>query len=108
MHKTVGESILTVCNALKKFQVEYLIADGTAVAMYGYFRWSHKPSGEVAEKFDLDIWYNPTYENYFKLLNALEHLGQDVDEFRKDRHLIQKNLFSNLNLKNLLLIFCPN
>ncbi len=84
MHKTVGESILTVCNALKKFQVEYLIAGGTAVAMYGYFRWSHKPSGEVAEKFDLDIWYNPTYENYFKLLNALEHLGQDVDEFRKE------------------------
>jgi hypothetical protein len=37
---------------------------GMAVALHGYFRWSQNSSGNPAEKFDLDIWYKPTYDNY--------------------------------------------
>jgi hypothetical protein len=48
--------------------VEYLVVGGTAVALHGYFRQSHDPSGQLMEKHDLDFWYNPTYDNYFKLL----------------------------------------
>lgn len=78
MHKNIGDSILKVCSILNKSNVEYLIIGGTAVALYGYFRWSLNSAGIVSEKYDLYIWYNPTYGNYFKLLYALEELGQDV------------------------------
>lgn len=53
--ESITESILKVCAALIKHHVEYLIVGGTAVALYGYFRWSHNQTGTVAEKFDLDI-----------------------------------------------------
>ena len=36
---------------------------GTAVALHGYFRQSHDPSGQLMGKHDLDFWYNPTYVN---------------------------------------------
>ena len=35
---------------------------------------------EIFNKPDLDFWYNPTYENYFNLLKALEELGIDLIE----------------------------
>jgi hypothetical protein len=44
-----------------------------------------KVAGKIAEKPDLDFWYNPTYDNYFKLLNALEELGQDVTRFKDEQ-----------------------
>lgn len=58
--------------------VEYLIVGGTAVAFHGYDRLSKDLSGQTMEKLDLDFWYNPTYDNYFRLL---EDLGEDVAEF---------------------------
>jgi len=58
--------------------VEYLVVGGTAVSYYGEYRKSKIASGEVADKPDLDLWYNPGYENYFNLLKAIEELGQDV------------------------------
>jgi len=66
--------ILDVCKSLNKHAVQYLVVGGTAVAFHGYFRWSHNSSGEISDKFDLDIWYNPTYDNYYRLLNSLEEL----------------------------------
>jgi len=57
---------------------------GTAVALHGYFRPSLNESGLPAEKPDLDFWYNPAYDNYFRLLNALEELGEDVSEFKAE------------------------
>lgn len=75
MEKNLTDEILQVCNILNKNAVHYLIVGGTAVAFHGYFRWSQNSSGTHTEKFDLDIWYNPTYDNYFKLLKALSELG---------------------------------
>jgi hypothetical protein len=77
--KSITEYILQVCTTLNKHSVEYLIVGGTAVALHGYFRWSVSHAGTAAEKYDLDIWYNPTYTNYFKLLDTLEELGEDVN-----------------------------
>ena len=74
MKKSLTEDILLVCQILNKNAVQYLIVGGTAVAFHGYFRWSQNPSGDPAEKFDLDIWYNPTYDNYFKLLKIYHSL----------------------------------
>jgi predicted nucleotidyltransferase len=78
------ESVLKVCKILNAHSVQYLVVGGTAVALHGYFRLSRDPSGALMEKHDLDFWYNPTYDNYFKLLNALEGLGLDVNEFRDE------------------------
>lgn len=85
MNKTVTDYILEVCKALNEQGVQYLVVGGTAVAFHGYFRWSSDPSGKLAEKYDLDIWYNPTYANYYRLLDALEKLGQDVSKFRSEK-----------------------
>jgi len=77
MEDSLANSILNVCKILNKHSVEYLIVGGTAVALHGYFRLSRQSSGLLTEKYDLDFWYNSSYENYFKLLDALEDLGQD-------------------------------
>ncbi len=72
------DGILAVCRVLNQLGVEYLTVGGTAVALHGYYRLSTNPAGDVSDKPDLYFWYNPTYGNYFQLLQALEALGQDV------------------------------
>ena len=107
MNKNIAENILMVCNALTKYSVEYLIVGGTAVAVHGYFRWSYDQAGSLAEKYDLDIWYNPTYDNYFKLLDALEELGQNVSEFKAEKTPDPKRSFFKLEMEKFTLDFLP-
>jgi len=45
---------------------------------------SKASSGLTADKHDLDFWYNPTYENYYNLLHAIEELGIDVSEYKEE------------------------
>ncbi|MDF7814147.1 hypothetical protein [Hymenobacter sp. YC55] len=85
MNANLVGSILAVCSILNKHEVEYLVVGGTAVALHGYYRQSRNAVGAIADKPDLDIWYNPTYTNYFKLLQALEELGQDVTKFKEEQ-----------------------
>ena len=73
-----------VFHILNGHGVQYLVVGGTAVIYYGDFRKSQRASGEEVDKPDLDLWYNPTYANYFKLLDAIEELGKDVAEYRAD------------------------
>ncbi|MBD2722123.1 hypothetical protein [Hymenobacter armeniacus] len=83
MDSKLISSLLTVCRVLNKHGVDYLVVGGIAVALHGYFRRSIASDGVVADKVDLDIWYNPTYSNYFKVLKALEELGQDVKKHKE-------------------------
>ena len=85
MENSLASSILRVCRVLNKCSVQYLLVGGTAVALHGYFRYSVNAAGGISGKPDLDVWYNPTYGNYFKLLDALEELGQNVTEFRNEQ-----------------------
>ena len=107
MDKSITDSILGVCTILKKHDVQYLIVGGTAVALHGYFRWSYNEAGKLTEKYDLDIWYNPTYGNYFKLLDALEELGQSVTEFREEQSPNPKSSFFRLEMERFTLDFLP-
>ena len=59
------------------------------------------------EKYDLDIWYNPTYENYFNLLSALENLGEDVSEFRDEQTPDPKRSFFKFDFEQFTLDFLP-
>lgn len=107
MESSLTDSILSVCKTLNKFFVEYIIVGGTAVALHGYYRHSSNAAGEMAVKPDLDFWYNPTYDNYFKLLNALENLGQNIAEFKKERTPDPKRSFFKYEFEKFTLDFLP-
>lgn len=79
------KSLLVVCKLLEKHGISYLLIGGTAVALNGYFRLSSNAAGKVADKLDINIWYNPTYENYFKFLKVLEELGRDISGLKKEQ-----------------------
>lgn len=107
MDKSFSESLLTVCKLLHKHGVEYLIVGGTAVALHGYFRMSITIAGTPANKPDLDFWYNPSYKNYFNLLNAIAELGQDVSEFRNESTPDPRRSFFKLNFEAFTIDFLP-
>src|SRR5689334_9036422 len=107
MESNLANSILSVCRALNKFSVEYMIVGGTAVALHGYYRPSLTEIGEIAEKPDLDFWYNPTFDNYFKLLDALEDLGQDVKRFKEEQAPDPKQSFFRYEFDKFTLDFLP-
>lgn len=77
------DALLTICGVLAKNEVSYMLIGGTAVALNGYYRPSVNASGEVADKPDIDLWYSPTYANYFKMLKALKELGHDVQSLER-------------------------
>ena len=83
-----------ICDVYNRNSVEYLLVGCTAVALHAYYRKSITDKGEVADKPDLDFWYNP---NYFNLLNALEELGKDVTEFREEQAPNPRNLVFKLD-----------
>ena len=85
MENDLSEGLSKVCEILNKHSVEYLVIGGSAVAFHGYPRPSVAPSGKMADKPDLDFWYNPTYENYFKVLDAMHELGEDVSQFKAEK-----------------------
>jgi len=107
MQGNITNEITQVCQILNKNEVQYLIVGGTAVAFHGYFRWSQNSDGSQSDKFDLDIWYNPTYDNYFKLLRALAELGQDVKEFFAEKTPNPQKSYFKFNLEKFTLDFLP-
>jgi hypothetical protein len=75
--------------------------------VHGYFRWSYNQAGALAEKYDLDIWYNPTFENYFRLINTLEYLDQNVSEFKVEKSPNPKSSFFRFEMDKFTLDFLP-
>jgi len=107
MDNSLIDSIIKVCEVLNKHSVEYLIVGGTAVAVYGFYRKSIGPAGLPVDKHDLDFWYNSTYGNYYKLLNAIEDLGQDVSEFRDEITPNPKKSYFRLEFDEFTIDFLP-
>ena len=107
MEKNLTDEILRVCQILNKNALQYLIVGGTAVAFHGYFRWSQDSSNNPTDKFDLDIWYNPSYDNYFNLLRSLTDLGQDTKEFLEEQSPNPLKSYFKLDLDKFTLDFLP-
>jgi predicted nucleotidyltransferase len=84
MENELIADLVKVCKVLQNYGIEYLIVGGTAVALHGYFRITMDSNGIPNEKHDLDIWYNPTYGNYFNLLKALKELGLDTAPYEQE------------------------
>ncbi|HEX5154475.1 MAG TPA: hypothetical protein VFW07_23675 [Parafilimonas sp.] len=98
MDNDLKNSLVTICNLLEKFNVQYMLIGGTAVALNGYYRHSINAAGELTNKPDIDVWYNPTYENYFKVLKVIEGLGQDITEFKNEQAPDPRRSFFKLGL----------
>jgi len=107
MDNKLTDSILNVCRILNKHSVQYLIIGGTAVALHGFFRWSMSVSDVPLEKYDLDFWYNPTYNNYFKLLDALEELGQDMKRYNDEQAPNPQKSIFRMELDDFTMDFLP-
>jgi hypothetical protein len=108
MNSNLIDSISRVCKILTKHSVQYLIVGGASVAFYGYYRLSTSPTDIPAEKYDFDFWYNPSYTNYFNLLNALAELGQDVSEFKKEQTPDPYRSFFRFELEIATIDFLPS
>lgn len=107
MESNLVDTLLRVCRVLNKHSVEYLLVGGTAVALHGYYRHSVTIAGAVSDKPDVDAWYNPTYGNYFKLLDALEALGQNVAVFRNEQAPNPKKSFFKYEFESFTLDLLP-
>ena len=66
--------------ALNKNDVEYLLVGGYAVILHGYSRVTA----------DMDIWVNPTKENYKKLVHAFFDFGMPVFDMSEENFLNHK------------------
>ncbi len=108
MENKLKNSLLTVCKLLEKHKVQYILMGGTAVALNGYYRHSTNISGELTDKPDIDIWYNPTYENYFNILNVMEELGQEVTEFKNEQSPNPRKSFFKLEFEEFTLDILPD
>lgn len=96
-----------ICQALNKNAVEYMVVGGTAVAFHGYDRPSTNPNGDSIAVPDVDIWYNPSYENYYRLLDAIEQLGKDVSAYREEEQPDPRNAFFKLSFDEYTLDLLP-
>jgi hypothetical protein len=100
-------SLLTVCGLLEKYDVQYILIGGTAVALNGYYRHSINAAGELTDKPDIDIWYNPTYENYYNFLKVIEELGHDITEFKNEHDPNPRKSFFKLDFDGFTLDALP-
>jgi len=64
------DSLERICGLLNKYEVDYLIVGGVAVIFHGYLRTTA----------DLDVWYQPSLENFNRLIQAFDENGTDVSE----------------------------
>lgn len=85
---------------LNKRSVEYLVVGGFAVNYHGYIRTTG----------DLDLWWNPTKENFIRLLDAIRDFGfdcSDIEPLKKYdsvKSLIRLPLRDNFDIELLSLI----
>lgn len=100
--------IQSICSSLHNHSVEFMLVGGTAVALHGYYRESKDASGNYAPKPDIDIWFNPTYKNYFNLLDAIEEIGIDTMRLRNEKSPNPKKSYIKYELDDFTLDFLPS
>lgn len=107
MEEDLKKGLLAVCRSLQHWNVRYMLVGGTAVALHGYYRHSMGPAGELTAKPDIDLWFDPTYVNYFQLLRLMEAMGVDVSEFQQERQPAPMRSFFKLDMGEFTLDALP-
>jgi Nucleotidyl transferase of unknown function (DUF2204) len=64
------------CEHMNRVGVEYLIIGGLAVNYHGFQRATG----------DIDIWYNPSKENYDKLVSAIQSMGFETSDIENQKY----------------------
>jgi len=103
MENNLKNSLLTLCKILDDLEVDYMIIGGTAVALNGYYRHSINIAGQLTDKPDIDIWYSPTYENYFNILKVIDELGHDITKFKNEQNPNPRKSFFRLDFSDFTL-----
>ena len=78
----LNEDFIDFLKSLKKCEVESMLVGGYAVILHGY----HRTTG------DLDIWVNPTSENYERLQSAFADFGLPLDAISLEAFLSTENV----------------
>lgn len=68
----IREALKKICELLNKHDVEYILIGGVAVGFHGFPR----------STADIDFWYNPTDENFVRILRALTDYGVDTSSLK--------------------------
>jgi hypothetical protein len=63
--------------ALNLFEVEYILVGGYSVILHGYSRTTG----------DMDIWVNPSQENYIRLTKSFECFGMSLFDMSLEKFL---------------------
>jgi hypothetical protein len=108
MEQNYSNTLIRICQTLHKHGVSFLIVGGTAVGFHGYARPSIESGGQESEKPDFDFWYNPTYDNYFRLLNAIEDLGVEVSRYKQEKSPNPKKSFFRFDLPEFSVDILPS
>ncbi len=77
MANTLNQDFVDFIMALNKANVEYVLVGGYAVIYHGYNRTTG----------DIDIWVNPTVENYRNLKIAFALFGMSMFDMTEDNFL---------------------
>ena len=83
INNEVRQYLTKVGAVLNSHGVEYIVVGGAAVIHHGYNRPSGMGYSKESIKVDLDFWYNPTIENFHKILKALDDLKVDTSELKE-------------------------
>lgn len=77
MANILNEDFTDFISALNSAEVDYLLVGGYAVIFHGYNRTTG----------DLDIWVNPTAENYQRLKKAFATFGMSLFDMTQEKFL---------------------
>jgi hypothetical protein len=108
MEISYSNSIVSISQTFYKHGVAFLVVGGAAVGLHGYARPSMESNGKKSEKPDLDFWFNSTYDNYFRLLNAIEDLGVDVSRYKAEKSPNPKKSFFRFELPECTIDILPS
>lgn len=107
MTNEIRAALKQICEVLNKHGTNYMLVGGVAVGFHGYSRISHgfiPGSGEL--EHDIDLWYQPTLENYLKIIKALDEFGIDTQEL-SDRVYDPQKSFMRIPFPNFKVEFIP-
>ena len=77
-----NEDFQEFIESLNKHKVEYILVGGYAVIVHGYSRTTG----------DLDIWVNPSLDNFENLIKACNDFGLMLDDLTEYNFLDNKNI----------------
>jgi hypothetical protein len=98
--------LVKVCAILNSHEVDYIVVGGAAVSHYGYNRPSGIGQYSVEPKPDLDFWYNPSIDNFEKIIVALDDLAVDTADL-KSLVFDKKHTFLKIPRSNFHMDFLP-